>query len=63
MRELTQEEIAQVSGGEVGAPGIGDNYSYTGQRSWFDCYMDGVTEQDRSMSDMELIFGCSSKYN
>ncbi|MBO9689497.1 hypothetical protein [Roseateles chitosanitabidus] len=63
MIELTQVEIDRVHGGEVGATGMGDDYSYTGSRSWFDCYMDGTTNQDRSMVDVDLILGCMAEYN
>jgi hypothetical protein len=31
--ELTAEQLKAVSGGEVGATGRGDDYSYTGQIS------------------------------
>lgn len=52
-----------VHGGEVGATGMGDNYSYTGERSWADCYFDGIVNGDRSMLDADLIFGCMATYN
>lgn len=63
MRELTQAEIEMVSGGEVGATGMGDDYSYTGQRSWGECHFDGITNNDRSILDMELIIMCLKQYN
>lgn len=63
MRELTQAEIDMVSGGEVGATGMGDDYSYTGERSWDECYLDGIFEGGRSFVDFELIFSCMKQYN
>lgn len=36
MQVLTPQETEQVSGGEVGHTGGGDNLSYTGKSNWFE---------------------------
>ena len=42
MQQLSKVQLHAVSGGEVGATGMGDNYHYTGRPSFVDC----VTEQN-----------------
>lgn len=37
MNTLNNNEIMVVSGGEVGATGMGGDYAYTGERSFGEC--------------------------
>jgi hypothetical protein len=43
MQQLSKVQLHAVSGGEVGATGMGDDYHYTGRPSFVQC----VTEQNK----------------
>lgn len=43
MEILSASEMLCVAGGEVGATGMGDNYHYTGERSFMECVNAGMS--------------------
>lgn len=57
MKVLEQNQLAQVPCGEVGATKMGDDYSYTGERSFGECYWDNVNN-GKSPFDVSMIIGC-----
>jgi len=40
---LDHSLLTQAGGGEVGATGMGDNYHYTGEKSWYECMIGEMT--------------------
>ncbi|WP_377155630.1 hypothetical protein ACFJIX_26615 [Roseateles sp. UC29_93] len=68
-REIDRLEFEELSldhplltlagGGEVGATGMGDNYHYTGEKSWYECMMDGMTGGGYQKTFLQAFASCT----